>query len=307
MTDHLSDDDRSRFLRGALPRERVLAVVRHLEECRACAGAAAASEQVARATDALATDLAAVVPMRRGRLRWTLAAAAAAAIIVAVLLLVRLPRQRVQPAPPLPVVAQRKSIEPRKPYARAAWISAVDDAMRRGAIAMPSTLADLQLAPDPARAPAVLREQWLEPAAAIVETTRPSFRWAAARDASYEVSVLDGETLVAKSAALREAAWQPDRELKRGRTYLWQVRVRTRDGDESLLPAPPAPPALFRVLDESTHEELDAARAAHPSDHLLLGVLYARNGLRAEAEHELALASTPEARRILQSVQRWPR
>jgi hypothetical protein len=306
MTDHLSDDDLRRFLRAEFPRERVLAVVRHLEECRACAGAAASSERVARAADALATDLAAVAPMRRRRLPWALAAAAAAAIIAAVLLLARAPRQRVQqPAPP--VVAQRKSIEPRKPYARAAWISAVDDAMRRGAIAIPSTLADLQLPPDPARAPAVQREQWLEPAAAIVETARPSFRWAPARDASYEVSVLDGETLVAKSAALREAAWQPERDLKRGRTYLWQVRVRTRDGDESLLPAPPAPPALFRVLDESTHEELDAARAAHPNDHLLLGVLYARNGLRAEAEDELALANTPEARRILQSVQRWPR
>jgi hypothetical protein len=305
MTDHLSDDDLIRFMRGELPRERVLFVVRHLEECRACAGAARSSESVARATDALAADLATVVPMARRRLPWTLAAAAAAVIIAAVLLLARAPRPRVQQA--TPVVAQPKPIERRMPYARTAWSSAVDDAVRLGAIAIPATLADLQLAPDPARGPAVKRSQWLEPAAAIVETTRPSFRWASARDASYEVSILEGETLVEKSRPLREAAWQPDRDLKRGRTYLWQVRVRARNGAESLLPAPPAPPALFSVLDESKHAELDAARAAHPNDHLLLGVLYARSGLRAESEHELALVNTPEARRILQSVQRWPR
>jgi hypothetical protein len=85
----------------------------------------------------------------------------------------------------------------------------------------------------------------------------------------------------------------------------WQVEVR-RKNSRTILPAPPIPPAIFRVLETAAHEELEVARAAHPSDHLLLGILYARDGLRADAERELGQAASPDAQRLLRSVQAWP-
>jgi hypothetical protein len=171
---------------------------------------------------------------------------------------------------------------------------------------MPAALAELQLPPDPERAPGEQRVDALEPAAAIVETTRPLFRWPEVPGATYVVSIFEGPSPVAESPPLREPQWQPERDLVRGRTYQWQVSVRGRGG-RALFPAPPAPPALFRVLDRQSHEELERARAERGDDALLLGVLYAREGLRAEAERELGRVETEEGRRLLRSVQEWPR
>jgi hypothetical protein len=140
----------------------------------------------------------------------------------------------------------------------------------------------------------------------IVETTRPRFEWPAESGAAYVVSVLDGTEIVAESPRLTQSSWQPAKNLPRGRSYQWQVEV-FRGGGKRILPAPPAPPALFRVLDAKAHAELEAARAAHPRDALLLGVLYARHGLRAEAERELARVETEDGRRLLQSFEEWPR
>lgn len=48
-------------------------------------------------------------------------------------------------------------------------------------------------------------------------------------------------------------------------------------------PAPPAPMAKFRVLDEETARLLDRLAREHPNSHLLLGILYVQAGVRAEA------------------------
>ena len=119
-------------------------------------------------------------------------------------------------------------------------------------------------------------------------------------------TVFDDQRLVAESPVLEKESWLPERDLPRGRAYHWQVEARDRDGDTTILPSPPNPQAFFRVLDEASHEELKLARATHENDHLLLGVLYARKGLRTEAERELADVETPEGRRLLESVRAWP-
>jgi Putative zinc-finger len=282
------------YVDGRLDPSAAATIDAHLRVCAVCA------EDV----EDLRASAALLAPRRRTV--WPLwAAAAAVAIGIGAMLFVRRDQpETAQPVPP-PRVVQSTPPPPPAPV-RAEWREAVDDAMRRGSLAMPAALAALQLPPDPERAPAEQRVEALEPAAAIVESTRPPFRWTDVRGATYVVSIFEGTRPIAESPVLREPHWQPERDLIRGRTYQWQVSVRVR-GERTILPAPPAPPALFRVLDEQSHEELERARAERGSDPLLLGVLYAREGLRAEAERELGRVATEEGRRLLRSVQEWPR
>lgn len=286
------------YVDGTLGRAESDAVAGHLEVCPTC------REDV---DDLRATALL-VAPGRMRR--WTpLAAAAVIAVVIAAMVRrddappspaappPRAMQAPTQKAPPPPVVTPPR-------YARSEWAAAVEDAVRRGTIDMPATLAVLQLDPDPERAPTESAESVLEPAAAIVDTTRPRFRWTPVAGAAYVVSIFDGPALIAESAPLREPRWQPQRPLRRGRTYQWQVAA-TRDAVTTILPAPPAPPAQFRVLDTAAHDEIESARTLHGDDPLLLGVLYARVGLREEAERELARVATAEGRALLRSVQAW--
>ena len=147
------------------------------------------------------------------------------------------------------------------------------------------------------------------PVGKILNTTRPTFRWRALDGATpYVVSVYDADfNLVASSPKLSETVWKTDVSLKRGATYSWQVSA-TKDGQEILAPAAPAPQARFQVLDEAGAARLESARRAYADSHLLLGVLYAREGLLAEAEREFRLLlranpGSPVASNLLRSVQ----
>jgi len=53
------------------------------------------------------------------------------------------------------------------------------------------------------------------------------------------------------------------------------------------MPAPPAPPAIFRIISQRERDELVRARAEAGDDHLLLALLYARAGIVDEARREL--------------------
>jgi len=170
---------------------------------------------------------------------------------------------------------------------------------------MPAALAALQLAPDVLRAGSAGEAGRLAPVRTIVETTRPQFRWTPAAGETYVVSIFEEETLVAESGVLDESHWEPMTDLPRGRVYQWELEVRS-GGDAHTIPAPPAPPALFRVLDEAASAELQRARALHGGDPLLLGVLYARCGLREDAERELRRVPAEQGQRLLQSIARWP-
>lgn len=285
------------YVSGTLAAADARAVEVHLESCETC------REDVGdlRSMESL-------LSRKRSR-NWLFVGAAAAAAVAGIAIAAVLLREPVAPphvvqTRPTPPAPPPRRVEPKPRYARAEWNAAVEDALRRGSIEMPATLAALMVRPDPMRAASEIESAALSPAGAVIDDMRPTFRWRAIRGATYTVSVFANQELVAESPQLSEPRWQIDRELRRGEIYEWQVAV-ILDGIETILPAPPAPPALFRILDADAHEELQSARAAHGGDPLLLGVLYARHGMRAEAERELRRVETDEGRTLLKSVQEW--
>jgi hypothetical protein len=151
------------------------------------------------------------------------------------------------------------------------------------------------------------------PTGTVIESDRPSFRWRALRgEWSYTVTVFDSNyNRVAQSDRLSTTEWSPSQSLQRGATYVWKVTA-MRDGEEIVAPAPPVPEARFRVLEQASAVELARARRLYPESHLMLGVLYARAGMAAEAEREFQalVESNPNssvARSLLRSVREWRR
>jgi hypothetical protein len=59
------------------------------------------------------------------------------------------------------------------------------------------------------------------------------------------------------------------------------------EGHSFLIPASPAPPAIFRVLTQKEIAPMERAGSEAPDDHLLLGLLYARSGVTDAARREL--------------------
>ncbi|MET0626117.1 MAG: zf-HC2 domain-containing protein [Pyrinomonadaceae bacterium] len=146
------------------------------------------------------------------------------------------------------------------------------------------------------------------PVGAVVASPRPRFAWRPLAGAErYVIDVYDESfRKVATSGDVSGTEWTPVSDLKRGAVYSWEVTAYSADGS-SRAPAPPAPQARFRVLDESRARALSRAERAAPRSHLALGVLYARAGLLDEAEREFQLltAANPRstvARRLLRDV-----
>jgi hypothetical protein len=127
----------------------------------------------------------------------------------------------------------------------------------------------------------------IEPVRTVALSDQPGFRWSRLDGAAgYVVEIYDEEfDLVATSPRIIGQRWRARQPLKRGGVYYWQVKA-IKDGRELISPHPPAPQAKFRILDESKANELERARRAYGSSHLLLGLLYAESGLLDEAEKE---------------------
>ena len=148
----------------------------------------------------------------------------------------------------------------------------------------------------------------LSPIGIVVETNRPTFRWKKFSDAiEYEVSVSDVRGEVIERKTVSDNNWQPATSLARGRVYQWQVRAITKDGREVKSPPVGQPDAKFSILDQNQFDELERARKAYSTSHLVLGTIYAKAGLVKEARHEFRalLAANPESRisrRILRSL-----
>jgi hypothetical protein len=147
----------------------------------------------------------------------------------------------------------------------------------------------------------------IEPAGKVLLTNRPTFKWTRFDGASgYVVEIYDAQfNLVSSSPTLTDVSWTPP-QLTRGRVYSWQVKA-ISGGQEVIAPHPSAPQAKFRILDQAETTEIARARREYPSSHLLLGLLYARAGLVAEAEREFralqnANPDSGAARKLLASV-----
>jgi hypothetical protein len=139
-----------------------------------------------------------------------------------------------------------------------------------------------------------------QPSGVVIESDRPELTWPAFEGEAVVRVFADGRE-IAHSGALHEPHWRPADPLPRGTTLAWQVEVRRGDALE-IIPSPPAPPALFRVLDARTAQEIAAALAATPPRHLRAGVLYARAGVQDRAVEELRLAHADD---LARSVASW--
>jgi len=252
-------------------------------------------------------DLREFVGDRRAPLRsdWL---AAAAALLLAVLgggyWIVRSART----AAPAPRPA-RIVVTPAPAPARDDWSALAAAALAAGKLEPPPILRGLRPAGDVLRDPAAAAAQpGMSPAGVVIESVTPALTWPAA-GSRYVVSVFDGRRRVARSGVLRENEWRVSPPLARGLTYGWQVEVR-RSSATDVLPAPPAPPVLFHVLDETGAAVLADARRRHRDDHLLIGVLYARMGMQHSAVDELRIyaAQHPHERSaaaLADNVARW--
>jgi tetratricopeptide (TPR) repeat protein len=148
------------------------------------------------------------------------------------------------------------------------------------------------------------------PIGKVVQSDRPLFQWRKLEGSEgYVVSVYDNDfNRIAVSPTISATAWRPDRPLPRGRTYIWQITA-IKDGGEVKSPVRPAPDARFKVLDYRQANDLSRVAGQFRKEYLLLGILYAKAGLFAEAEREFrrALAVDPNsksARKFLNDVRK---
>ena len=259
---HLSDDQVQELAGGATADGTTAA---HLGACPTCAGEV--------------EDLRAWV-RRRSAPRRSLYVAAAAVVAMAVAAPIAYWWSS-RPAWP-PSLAGLESLRPEES-------GRVRSALQQGAAGPPALLDELAGRPEALMGGHKAETlTLLEPLSTIVLSDRPAFQWQALPGAAdYVVAVFD-EALrpVAQSPPLQATSWTPETPLPRGATYVWQVTAR-RAGDPVVAPAPPAPPARFAVLEGGAAARLEDIARDHPGSHLLLGILYAQAGARAEAARHL--------------------
>jgi hypothetical protein len=154
------------------------------------------------------------------------------------------------------------------------------------------------------------RFEVIAPVGEVVMDTRPGFRWQALTGANeYSVAIFDANlNPVQSSPPLQKTEWTPEKTLKRGQLYEWQVRANLPGGKTVTSPSPPSPEAKFKILDQEKADAFARFQAAHPRSHLVLGIWCANAGMLDAAESELALiqAGDPDyglARKLLKSVQ----
>ena len=136
----------------------------------------------------------------------------------------------------------------------------------------------------------------LAPVGTFVEDVQPTFRWQSLTGAtSYKVTIFDAAlNEVAASPAVSGTEWKSSMQLERGKVYLWQVSA-TKNGQQVVAPAPPAPEAKFELLDLSQANELEQLKREQPNAHLALGRAYASRGVLDEAEREFRLVPDSNA------------
>jgi len=287
------------FVDGTLPFDEHERVEAHLGICERC------REDV----DDLRQVAASMARARGFGSRGRFMLAVAAAIIVAIITLVLAFRSKPQGEPPpartrvIRTTPPTPAESPMKPE----WAAMIRDAVSSGRIAMPKVLRAITAPQETVRGEMVARRDVVSPAEEVVETDRPTFTWSARKAKESVVFVYRGDDEVAVSGRLHGNTWTPQKPLPRATPLVWQVELRNSDGTTTIVPAPPDPPAIFRIIDEASQREIDEARRLHPGNDLLLGVLYARAGLKSRAIEALRhhTAEHPETRPLLQSVENW--
>jgi len=340
MTTHITMDELEAFRRGNLAEEKLAFVLTHLRECREC-GVRWPSVEAAAA--ALVTDLAEVEHpdidelfayadgehsdeiarhlgeceqcsadvadatrekerLRRPPERWSYRLLAAAAAIVVVIggawLLLRQP-----PTPDTPPRVIRVT-----PQAPGPWDSLVAEVRQARRVPMPAIVRELRGDEETFRgqqvAPAGLH---LKPSGTVVASQQPRLSWRATKGQRYVVTVVCNDVVAATSGPIAGDEWTPERPLPRGANCAWQIE---RQSDHAVLPAPPIPQPMFRVIDEASLAEIRKAEAQAPRDEFVIGLLYARAGMQRDAEEHLQeyVRLHPQdvvASEVLKSIKQW--
>src|SRR5258706_7760587 len=175
------------------------------------------------------------------------------------------------------------------------WRDLERSVLAAGRIDPPAILQPLRPPARPLRGVDAGVDVTLSPTGEVVEDERPLLVWTATPGATYAVMIFAGDRIVAESGPISAPQWRTPHPLQRGTNYGWQVEIRHADGSSTIAPAAPQPQAIFRIADAATLDGIAAASHAHPGDHLLLAILYARAGMqsRALAELNAHLASHP--------------
>lgn len=156
--------------------------------------------------------------------------------------------------------------------------------------------------------PANAKFRLLAPVNIVIESDRPLFQWQGLDGvATFKVTIFD-ENLnkIAESESVNTNQWKTNPALRRGQTYIWQVRA-SANNQELVAPAPGSPRVKFKVLEQAKIAEIENTKKTNGKSHLVMGILYADAGLLKEAEREFTalLKANPQstvARRLLQSV-----
>lgn len=336
MTDHLSAGTRARYRQGLLPVDEFLAADDHLTTCAACREAMAPPlahaaesmrdairgphlnyEQIEAYVDgrgdgradasahfelcAMCAEEVADLAERRTTpsIVW-LAAAAIATVVLGTLLAIRRPETpRITPAPAPPVIAAPPVI--RTPI-RTPELPPIDPILRQlasGILPSAALVGDLRPSRERTRGDEADASLAVLAPIGVIEETRPLFRWTMRNGATYTVEVFDASYRgVARSDAQRTNQWRPSNPLARGAIYSWQVT----ENDEHIAPAPPAPPARFKVISAASANEIGKAKTA-----LDKALLYAREGIvdRALEEMQRIDDPTPEVRKAIETLRRY--
>lgn len=127
----------------------------------------------------------------------------------------------------------------------------------------------------------------IQPYQTVVTEDRPLFAWRMPPDSTaYIVSIYDSNSKLAlQSEPLLEPKWTPTTPLMRGETYSWEVSATVR-GKAMIAPPAGEPRPAFRVMEAEKLSQLKMAEREAAGCHVVLGVLYANEGLLDEAEAE---------------------
>lgn len=309
-TPHLSEDDVHAYVGDRLSVAQRADVDEHLRWCEACA-ADVSDLRAFAATLPPAPAPAADGPAARAdaggsRRGWWLAAALAAAAVLIAAVFLR-PTPPAAPAGrPAQIVASLRDGTRTVSLDAEGHLASLDDvpadvrdriaqALASGALAIPRDAASLAPPASPLMGSNRASAEFgvTAPIATRVLDGRPGFAWtplAGARTYTVTVASADG-AIVVTSPAVTASTWTPDTPLPDGRRYSWQVAARRADGTEVLAPVPPAPPALFEVIDAGTATRL----AALPASSVARAVAFAEAGVLDEAERELVALSGANA------------
>jgi hypothetical protein len=291
------ETDLTRYVDGTLPFDEQERVEAHLGVCERCSEDVEDLRAVARSLRP-ATDFA-------SRRRLFLAVAATLIVVLTAIVLLR-PHPTPQSPPSRSTVIRTEPPRPAAPPLKPEWESLVAAALRTGRVPMPDGLREIHTSRETVRGEAEPRRDAVSPAGEVVETDRPVFTWPAPKGAKSVVIIYRDDDQLAVSGTVRGNTWTPSKPLPRGVPLVWQVELRGQ-GHPRIIPAPPDPPAMFRIIDEASLEDIEAAKRLHPDNDLLIGLLSARAGLRHRAIESLRrhAAKRPEDAKLLRSVETW--